>query len=124
MATKTYCTYISIVFSSLLVTALILSSSPALTEAGGDHQTHYSWMQPRAKSCQGSIAECLANGEFMMDSEANRRILATTTYVSYEALKRNYVPCSLRGQSYYNCRPGAVANPYARGCSTITRCRS
>ncbi|KAK6940969.1 Rapid ALkalinization Factor [Dillenia turbinata] len=126
MAAKTSGTYLSIVLSSLLVTSLILSSSPALTEASSDHQTRYSWMQPRAKStCQGSIAECLSDGELMMDSETHRRILATTTnYISYDALKRDYVPCSQRGQSYYNCQPGAPVNPYTRGCSAITRCRS
>lgn len=44
--------------------------------------------------------------------------------ICYGALQRNTVPCSRRGASYYNCRPGAQANPYTRGCSTITRCRS
>ncbi|CBI39521.3 unnamed protein product, partial [Vitis vinifera] len=62
--------------------------------------------------------------EFAMDSEINRRILATSKYISYGALQRNSVPCSRRGASYYNCQPGAQANPYNRGCSTITRCRS
>ncbi|CAN8324651.1 unnamed protein product [Cochlearia groenlandica] len=86
--------------------------------------------------CTGSIAECslsvgdLFHGgeeeeetEFEMDSEINRRILATTKYISYGALRRNTVPCSRRGASYYNCRRGAQANPYSRGCSVITRCR-
>jgi hypothetical protein len=44
-------------------------------------------------------------------------------YISYGALRRDNVPCSVRGASYYNCRPGAQANPYSRGCSAITRCR-
>ncbi|KAK6239351.1 hypothetical protein QUC31_004820 [Theobroma cacao] len=70
------------------------------------------------------MAECITNDEFDMDSEINRRILATTQYISYGALQRNTVPCSLRGASYYNCQPGAQANPYSRGCSAITRCRS
>ncbi|KAI3443132.1 uncharacterized protein J3R85_000019 [Psidium guajava] len=84
-----------------------------------------------AGECRGSIAECLAAGgadgewgeELAMDSETNRRILATTRYISYGALRRNTVPCSRRGASYYNCRAGAAANPYSRGCSRITRCR-
>ncbi|KHN02967.1 hypothetical protein glysoja_004387 [Glycine soja] len=58
-----------------------------------------------------------------MESESNRRILAGRSYISYGALRRNTVPCSRRGASYYNCRPGAQANPYSRGCSAITRCR-
>ncbi|XP_040384203.1 rapid alkalinization factor-like [Oryza brachyantha] len=49
---------------------------------------------------------------------------ATTGYISYDALFADRVPCSLRGASYYNCHPGAEANPYTRGCSAITQCRS
>lgn len=47
----------------------------------------------------------------------------TRGYISYLALSRGSAPCSLRGASYYNCRPGAEANPYSRGCSAITQCR-
>ncbi|GFP99774.1 rapid alkalinization factor [Phtheirospermum japonicum] len=73
--------------------------------------------------CRGTVAECLEDEqEFELDSESNRRILATRRYISYGALQRNNVPCSRRGASYYNCRPGAPANPYRRGCSAITRC--
>ncbi|GAA0171035.1 hypothetical protein LIER_25169 [Lithospermum erythrorhizon] len=76
-------------------------------------------------SCRGSVDECLGGDEdeFELDSESNRRILATKRYISYGALQKNNVPCSRRGASYYNCRPGAQANPYSRGCSAITRCR-
>ncbi|XP_010524867.1 PREDICTED: protein RALF-like 22 [Tarenaya hassleriana] len=74
--------------------------------------------------CKGSIAECMAEEEELeLGSEISRRILATNKYISYGALQRNSVPCSRRGASYYNCRRGAQANPYSRGCSTITRCR-
>lgn len=45
-------------------------------------------------------------------------------FICYGALRRNTVPCSRRGASYYNCRPGAQANKWSRGCSAITRCRS
>jgi len=83
---------------------------------------------PLKSGCRGSVAECslLAGDddtEFLMESESNRRILAGRSYISYGALRRNTVPCSRRGASYYNCRPGAQANPYSRGCSAITRCR-
>ena len=44
-------------------------------------------------------------------------------FISYAALSRDSVPCSLPGASYYNCRPGAEANPYSRDCSAITQCR-
>lgn len=105
---------VSSIFVAVLFTVTV--------DAGGDF-SQLNWA-PEA-TCHGSIAECIAGrDEFDMDTEINRRILATTNYISYGALQRNTVPCSQRGASYYNCRPGAEANPYNRGCSTITRCRS
>ncbi|KAF7014144.1 hypothetical protein CFC21_028164 [Triticum aestivum] len=47
----------------------------------------------------------------------------TAGYISYGALYASTVPCPYTGASYYNCRPGAEANPYERGCSAITQCR-
>ncbi|KAF7851198.1 hypothetical protein BT93_L4343 [Corymbia citriodora subsp. variegata] len=75
--------------------------------------------------CQSGLGEC---DEFdlepEMDSEINRRLLAARRrYISYNAMKRNSVPCSRRGRSYYNCNRMKKANPYKRGCSAITRCR-
>uniref|UniRef100_A0A0E0JIB9 Rapid alkalinization factor 1 n=1 Tax=Oryza punctata TaxID=4537 RepID=A0A0E0JIB9_ORYPU len=53
-----------------------------------------------------------------------RRVLqGKDNMISYGSLQRGTTPCSVRGASYYNCRPGAQANPYSRGCSAITRCR-
>ncbi|OIV90867.1 hypothetical protein TanjilG_15600 [Lupinus angustifolius] len=52
------------------------------------------------------------------------RALAAEELCPVLSPRRNYVPCSRRGVSYYNCRTGAEANPYNRGCSAITRCRS
>ncbi|XP_076912876.1 rapid alkalinization factor-like [Bidens hawaiensis] len=85
----------------------------------------FNWLPSQGGECSGSIAECMADGagELEMESESTRRILATTRYISYGALQGNNVPCSQRGASYYNCRSGGQANPYQRGCSTITRCR-
>ncbi|KAG9444794.1 hypothetical protein H6P81_016134 [Aristolochia fimbriata] len=108
---------IFLVFSVLIVAALVSAS----TVRAGEHE--FGWM-PARSGCNGNLGECLEEDEFEMDSEINRRILATSQYISYEALKRNSVPCSRRGASYYNCRSGAQANPYSRGCSAITRCRS
>ncbi|KAF8680665.1 hypothetical protein HU200_045698 [Digitaria exilis] len=56
--------------------------------------------------------------------DANAPSGATKGYISYLALSRDSAPCSYRGASYYNCRPGAEANPYSRGCSAITQCRA
>ena len=56
-----------------------------------------------------------------VDTAAN--LLPTAEYISYAALMRDSVPCSIPGASYYNCQPGVEANPYTRGCSEITQCR-
>ncbi|KAL6875765.1 hypothetical protein ACP4OV_013278 [Aristida adscensionis] len=66
--------------------------------------------------------------EMEMDSEAHRRLLweAATggrRYISYDALRSDAVPCSRPGVPYYNCRIMTTANPYTRGCESITRCR-
>ncbi|XP_010931638.3 rapid alkalinization factor-like [Elaeis guineensis] len=103
---------------SLLVAATAHSSGGA-----GEGAVPLSWI-PRLSTCQGTIAECLGGEEFDLSSEVARRILADSNYVSYNALKQDSVPCSRRGASYYNCQPGAEANPYSRGCSAITQCRS
>ncbi|XP_022138421.1 protein RALF-like 33 [Momordica charantia] len=118
----------SLLAAFAIFAAHLLLSSATAADFSGDHKLLY---VPAKSECRGSIAECLLAGddsgfgtEFEMDSEINRRILATMRYISYGALKRNSVPCSRRGASYYNCQPGAQANPYNRGCSAITRCRS
>lgn len=121
----------SLIFiSSIFLIVIVSLSSPAVGHS----------MEPAAASgyfpmtlsssspiCDGSIGACLAeedSDEFGMESESTRRMLAyRRRYISYGALSRNRVPCSRRGASYYNCRPGAQANPYRRGCSAITRCR-
>ncbi|XP_010522782.1 PREDICTED: protein RALF-like 1 [Tarenaya hassleriana] len=102
----------------VLFLLLTIASPPAQAGSMGDMSLGWA----TAGGCHGSTAEC--DGEFEMDSEINRRILATTDYISYQALQRNSIPCSRRGASYYNCRAGAQANPYSRGCSAIARCRS
>ncbi|KAK6913782.1 Rapid ALkalinization Factor [Dillenia turbinata] len=95
---------------------------------GGDFEMGFVMVpQTMPFGCDGglTVGDCVGNEEYEVgDSEIGRRILAGTgSYISYGALRRNSVPCSRRGASYYNCRPGAQANPYTRGCSAITRCR-
>ncbi|XP_010449887.1 PREDICTED: protein RALF-like 33 [Camelina sativa] len=114
--------------SGAIITAILTVNFLLTTSATATSQSSVGVFMPITESrCTGSIAECSLSSseseEFEMDSEINRRILATTKYISYGALKRNTVPCSRRGASYYNCRRGAQANPYSRGCSAITRCR-
>ncbi|KAL3538154.1 hypothetical protein ACH5RR_001520 [Cinchona calisaya] len=110
----------SVVLGLVLVTALVFSTVSA-SGGGGDQFEATGWMMMPTTTRSELIGD---EEEFELDSESNRRILATTRYISYGALQRNSVPCSRRGQSYYNCRPGAPVNPYTRGCSAITRCRS
>ncbi|XP_056161232.1 rapid alkalinization factor-like [Syzygium oleosum] len=118
----------------LLVAACLALSARASASSPLDFAAAV--MPYSAGECGGSFAECLVGGgggggewgwgeeeELAMDSETNRRILAARRYISYGALRRNAVPCSRRGASYYNCRPGAPANPYSRACSRITGCR-
>ncbi|GMI74011.1 RAPID ALKALINIZATION FACTOR 1, RALF-LIKE 1, rapid alkalinization factor 1 [Hibiscus trionum] len=111
-------------FSLLLSTTALLTAVSA-SSGNGVHRSIWAAMTNESGSCRGATAECMANN---VDDELefNRRILQTSNikYISYGALQRDVVPCSLRGGSYYNCQPGAEANPYDRGCSAITRCRS
>uniref|UniRef100_A0A0V0H8A6 Putative rapid alkalinization factor-like n=1 Tax=Solanum chacoense TaxID=4108 RepID=A0A0V0H8A6_SOLCH len=121
--------------SSIFFIVIVALSSPAVAGSAavvafsGSHQLGYFPMTLSSSSpiCDGSIGDCLAEedeDEFGMESESSRRMLAyRRRYISYGALSSNRVPCSRRGASYYNCRPGAQANPYQRGCSAITRCR-
>ncbi|RZC75773.1 hypothetical protein C5167_000239 [Papaver somniferum] len=105
---------------------IILTTTTSLMEAYSDSNSNHDmgWISTTTRSsrCEGSRVGDCENDE--MDSEISRRILETTKYISYESLKKNSVPCSQKGASYYNCKPGAQANPYNRGCSAITKCRS
>jgi hypothetical protein len=119
----------------LLLLALTFSALSATSLAGGDHhmQLHGLLATSTRGECRGTVGECGADagdtdddaeGELGSTSaESHRRFLQGRGYISYGALRRNQVPCSRRGASYYNCRPGGQANPYRRGCSRITRCR-
>ncbi|KAK1364856.1 hypothetical protein POM88_040417 [Heracleum sosnowskyi] len=61
--------------------------------------------------------------EQMMNSNTSRRVLAgSATYLSYDALNKDKIPCNQRGSSYYNCAASGRANPYQRVCNSATRC--
>ncbi|TVU34661.1 hypothetical protein EJB05_16504, partial [Eragrostis curvula] len=75
------------------------------------------WVADHGEACTGTVEQCVGG------AASARRKLGPGGYISYDAMSRGRVPCSIRGASYYNCRPGAPANPYSRGCSAITRCR-
>ncbi|VAH75731.1 unnamed protein product [Triticum turgidum subsp. durum] len=88
-------------------------------------------MRRGGRTCRGTVGECMeyfgvdGEGEGEVAAMAGkRRVLQDGSgYIGYDALRRDNVPCSQRGASYYNCQPGAEANPYSRGCSAITQCR-
>ncbi|KAK7284660.1 hypothetical protein RJT34_19410 [Clitoria ternatea] len=105
----------------MFMVAMIMFPAPI---SGGISEQRLRWVPKTTTPCQGSIEECIAEGEVGIETESHRRILATSQYISYKALQRNSVPCSRKGASYYNCKPGAEANPYSRGCPAITRCRN
>ncbi|KAG8089793.1 hypothetical protein GUJ93_ZPchr0011g28818 [Zizania palustris] len=76
---------------------------------------------------QGQGGQCMKSLELEMemDSEAHRRLLweassSNRRYISYDALRADVVPCSRQGVPYYNCRIMTTANPYTRGCESIT----
>lgn len=117
--------------NGFLMICAISASCLALSSSTGDR--HFLHLPPESACRSGLesesvIAECMLGGgdafQFAAEFEISRRILAMTRrYISYGAMRRNSVPCSRRGASYYNCRLGSPANPYSRGCSAIARCR-
>ncbi|XP_062183046.1 rapid alkalinization factor-like [Phragmites australis] len=110
----------------LLILLAAGSASASALPGGGGHLPFTLLPADPAAGCRGSVGECLAGDELGLGEEGglhHGRVLYRSGYISYGALRRDSVPCSRRGASYYNCRPGAQANPYHRGCSRITRCR-
>ncbi|KAK9092586.1 hypothetical protein Syun_027497 [Stephania yunnanensis] len=115
----------------LLISAtIIVESSFASTFVdAGWGLSHITGGTPGAWTCNGVVGGCIGEDvedEFVvgLEGEDVRRSLAgRPRYISYDALKRNQVPCNRRGQSYYGCGRASQANPYRRGCSKITRCQ-
>uniref|UniRef100_A0A0E0MNA4 Rapid ALkalinization Factor family protein n=1 Tax=Oryza punctata TaxID=4537 RepID=A0A0E0MNA4_ORYPU len=101
---------------SLFVVALAVAAfawSPGSSLAGGAGGLHHLRLEEVALAGGAGAARgrALAAGK---DKDG---------YLSYfAAMRRDSVPCSRRGASYYNCLPGAPASPYNRSCAHITRC--
>jgi hypothetical protein len=112
--------------ASLALLLVVYSASASAFSGGADHLGDLGFLSSGRRECRGTVAECLALEEGLgsADAEGHRRSLYGRRYIGYDALRKDNVPCSRRGASYYNCRPGGQANPYRRGCSCITRCRS
>ncbi|CAN6312802.1 unnamed protein product [Urochloa humidicola] len=134
----------------LLVAAVLALAGPAAAAEFASLHARMAaeWASSDDDSCWGSPQECpvfyhdedaVGDGdgaragasararmrlqEAYYDADAAANLLPTAQYISYSALMRDTVPCSIPGASYYNCQPGADANPYSRGCSEITQCR-
>ena len=54
---------------------------------------------------------------------ATAAALPASGEISYGALGKDLPPCSEKTGASANCRPGAPANSYNRGCSEIDKCR-
>ncbi|CAO2162009.1 unnamed protein product [Urochloa humidicola] len=121
------------VLATVILAALL--PAPATASGGGDLMAGHLVVRRGGRACRGTVGECTeylddvdAEGEGdvagMVTGGSKRRVLqGGSGYIGYDALRRDNVPCSQRGASYYNCQPGAEANPYSRGCSAITQCR-
>ncbi|CAN6373346.1 unnamed protein product [Urochloa humidicola] len=110
----------------LLLSLLSAASASAISD--GDIPLPFPLLPSTAAAagCRGTVGECLAGDdadELGLSHHNGRALYGSSKYISYRALQNDNVPCSRRGDSYYNCRPAAAANPYSRGCSRITRCR-
>ncbi|KAJ8503939.1 hypothetical protein OPV22_004825 [Ensete ventricosum] len=110
--------------SSPLLLAVLLLLSPEATAGGAGKQLPLGGRTPSLAGCRGTIAESLGDEELDLGTVVSRRVLATSSYISYGALRTDTTPCSQPGASYYNCPSGAQSNPYSRSCSAITQCRS
>ncbi|KAK4766009.1 hypothetical protein SAY87_007651 [Trapa incisa] len=97
------------------------------TEAGSAGEALGWLVSTGSGGCRGTTAECLG-GEFMMDTEINRRILASVdNLLSYQVLSPDKTAASCpAGYSYYNnqCGPNPNPNPNIRPCSKAAGCRS
>ncbi|KAL3567733.1 hypothetical protein D5086_030384 [Populus alba] len=81
----------------------------------------------KTNECNGSIAECSEEYEFLMPSDISKRFLEEKRkYISPGALKPNRPVCNggASGQSYSSSCLPPPSNPPSRGCSKYYRCRS
>ncbi|OAY72109.1 Rapid alkalinization factor [Ananas comosus] len=96
----------------LLLGASIAPISSATTSSGGGDLTWIAAAHGGGELDLGSDAAAAAAAE--EEGARRRELWGWGGYIGYDALRRDSVPCSQRGASYYNCRPGAQGNPYSR----------
>lgn len=101
-----------VLISCVITLCMLVEPSPYMQNPTYHDHDHAVFLSPNSEIDQ----------EMMMESDISRRILAQSRYIGYGALQRDNVPCSVRGNSYYNCNSHEQANPYSRSCSRITHC--
>ncbi|URE28817.1 hypothetical protein MUK42_06131 [Musa troglodytarum] len=77
--------------------------------------------------CNGSIAECHAEAEFLMDSETHRRFLGDggSSHIVYGALDPNRPACGSSDGRSYNCNGKSGQTGGGRQCGRdLYRCPS
>ncbi|KAK9671414.1 hypothetical protein RND81_12G028600 [Saponaria officinalis] len=103
---------------TLLISLLIIQTHFNISNGYSDSLKSFDFDQNRVEKSK----TCTSIEEIEGDFEVNRRKLSgEKRYISYETLKRDVVPCSIAGSSYYKCGV-SPANHYSRGCSVITQC--
>ncbi|KAL2944323.1 Protein RALF-like 4 [Bienertia sinuspersici] len=109
----------------VLLTLVIVTESSTLDDSTwGISRLSTSNREGNMRTCNGRIGDCIGDEEedIFGSHDAARQLAGRRRYISYDALKKNNVPCNRRGASYYNCNGNARANPYNRGCTYITHC--
>ncbi|KAL4580352.1 hypothetical protein LXL04_016542 [Taraxacum kok-saghyz] len=110
--------FVSLIIWGLALGWFVVSTSMELP-------SELDWVGPsRLSNDPGRLARDATDldEEILKESKNVRRVLGGRGYISYGAMQKNNVPCSQRGQSYYDCNSRGHANPYSRGCNIITRC--
>ncbi|KAI4369259.1 hypothetical protein MLD38_017720 [Melastoma candidum] len=109
----------------ILVAFLVLSLSLSPATAAAPQSANTNGSDGETPDLRRLLLEDVDTGG-EMESETSRRLLMmqpVKRYISYETLRRDMVPCTNPGASYYNCEAGrSRANPYTRGCEVITGC--
>ncbi|PSS17256.1 Protein RALF-like [Actinidia chinensis var. chinensis] len=110
----------------LLFTLLIYATSNSWVRAQIDHSSLHLMTEALEWQPKTSIQDEFGIIDDDLDNDIgfDRRYLheIRKRFISYEALRKNNVPCEKSGLSYYSCSVRGRANPYSRGCSFITHC--
>lgn len=117
---------------SLFVVALAVAAfawSPSSLAGGASHHLRLEEVASAAGAGAAGMAACRRPPEGRWRQRggawqrAGGRRDGQNGYLSFfAAMRRDSVPCTRKGASYYNCVPGAPPSPYNRSCEHITRC--